>query len=119
MESEENAAALPSDPTGAATEDDLSYTTSADATASRVGRVPAPLRVLLSKPRAEPSEASVGDLLPEADRVIRRDQLLRAHSNDQMELFLDVSAHCDKVASGDRSVDGLKPIASAACLVAC
>ena len=32
MESEENAAAFPSDPTGAATGDDLSYTTWADAT---------------------------------------------------------------------------------------
>ena len=75
----------------------------------------APLRVQLPEPRPEPSEGLVGDLLDEADRVIPGNKVFRAHRDDQIWLLLDVSAHVGKVACGGRSVNGFKPIFSAAC----
>ena len=52
---------------------------------------------------------------PAYDRVVPRNKVLGAHRNDQLWLLLNVSAHVGKVASSGRSVNGLKPIFSAAC----
>jgi len=47
--------------------------------------------------------------------VIPGHKVLRTHRDDQIGLLLDVSAHVEKVASSGRSVNGFRPIFSAAC----